>query len=159
MTEENNPDQPPYDNPKSKKKPKPYFLKERRMVREEMERMRDSDEVVRAAEPEIVTEENTPQLPARSRGKQALQRAMQKSADPMTILQGISLALTPEEVADLIDEAIEFARKWKSWEGIVAILRLHLEYTVGKPIQRSVSANLKPEDFAAWLKDENPEEV
>lgn len=90
----------------------------------------------------------------RSKGPQSIQRAAKKSADPLAMLQAVTEAHTPEEMTRLLRRAAEIAVDQKSWMGIVEILRLELEYAVGKPVQRSVSASLDPEEFAKHFLDD-----
>ena len=56
-------------------------------------------------------------------------------------LQAIGAALPPESVEPLLEEAVKYARGARSWKGILAILTFCLDYRVGRPVQRSVTAN------------------
>ena len=113
------------------------------------------DYPVRAGRAKPVVEELIETKKARTKG--AIQRALAKSADPLVVLKGITEAYTAEEVTELLYCAELFALEQKSWEGILAILKLALEYSVGKPVQRSVSATFDMSKFADGWSDKESE--
>lgn len=69
------------------------------------------------------------------------------------MLKAVVEAHNPEEMAYLLREAMDIARARKDWYGILMILRFQVEYGVGKPVQRSVSAQMSIEQFAAQFED------
>lgn len=143
------------NNPQPRSKVKGYQLRLTQAAqREAMARERKryaADAETQRAQPVAEAEKPAAEVP---KSKAALQRAHRKTADTMTILQGITAAFTPEEVAKMLHQARDYAVQWKSWEGLLAIVKFQAEYTVGKPVQRSVSTNITPEQFAAFLQDE-----
>lgn len=90
---------------------------------------------------------------ARGSSPKSIQRALRKSADPLEMLKAVTEANSPSEVTHLLKKAIRYAEEQKSWYGILEVLRFQMEYAVGKPVQRSVSATLNPEDFAKFFED------
>lgn len=128
----------------------------KRYTREELAKLRDETEVERA-EVELPPEPK-PEPLVKAKEKGDLQRASHKSVNVMTVLKGVTEAYTADEVRQLVYEAMGYARQWKSWEGMLAILKFQMEYSVGKPVQRSVTAALKPEDFARFLADDDNEQ-
>lgn len=98
--------------------------------------------------------EDAPTSTAHAVTKGQVQRAVAKSADPLAILKGVTAAHTPAQITELIRQAQEFAVSQRSWEGLLAIVKLELEYSVGKPVQRSIHAEITPETFAKWFTDE-----
>lgn len=100
----------------------------------------------------VVEEKPIETKKATNRGQ--IQRAVAKSADPLAILKGVTAAHTPAQITAIIREAELYARENKSWEGLLAIVKLELEYSVGKPVQRSIHAEITPETFARWFSDE-----
>lgn len=103
-----------------------------------------------------VTVEDEPSLPMERQGsgKQIIQRAVKKSSDAAAMLKAVVEAHSPAEMTFLLREAMTIARARKDWYGILMILRFQVEYGVGKPVQRSVSAQMSIEQFAAQFEDD-----
>lgn len=51
-------------------------------------------------------------------------------------LDAVKEGLPPDEVASLIREALELARRQNSWRGMAEVLQLALAYGAGKPVNR-----------------------
>lgn len=66
-----------------------------------------------------------------------------KRKDYWPILKAVAEdAYTPEELTALIHETVDMARAADDWKGVYAILKLVLDYTVGKPVQRTLTATI-----------------
>lgn len=76
-----------------------------------------------------------------------------KKLDSKAMLQAINDGFTPEEVIDLLYKSIEMAEKANDWRGVFEVGRLILAYSIGKPVQRSIKAEITPEKFAQLFKD------
>ena len=83
----------------------------------------------------------------------SIQRAAKKSTDPVAMLKAVTEAHSPEEQTRLLRKAADLAEAQSSWMGLLEVLRFELEYAVGKPVQRSVSATLDPKEFASHFDD------
>lgn len=98
--------------------------------------------------------EDKPTETKRATNRGQIQRAVSKSADPLAILKGVTAAHTPAEITRMLKDAHSIALAQNSWEGLLAIVKLELEYSIGKPVQRSIHAEITPETFARWFSDE-----
>lgn len=71
-------------------------------------------------------------------------------------LEAVKKAIPPEEVEQLLADALEMARKTNSWRGIVEVLRIAMDYGAGKPTQKTVTADGNLETLLAALADDTP---
>jgi hypothetical protein len=69
------------------------------------------------------------------------------------VLHAIHAAYPPERVIGLLDEALDVARSHQSYRGIVEVARLVIEYTVGKPVQRSITVSSKMDSILTRLEN------
>ena len=53
--------------------------------------------------------------------------------------------LPPARVGELLEQALTWAQEYKSPKLVLAILQFHYSYTLGMPVQRSVTASTKLE--------------
>jgi hypothetical protein len=67
------------------------------------------------------------------------------------VLHEIHAAYPPERIIGLLDEALDVARSHQSYRGIVEVARLVIEYTVGKPVQRSITVSSKMDSILTRL--------
>lgn len=75
-----------------------------------------------------------------------------KRKDYYPILKAVAEdAYTPEQLTDLVHEMVEIARAAGDWKGIYAALSFILAYTVGKPVQRSITASMDADQLRAIL--------
>lgn len=75
-----------------------------------------------------------------------------KKKDYSPILRAVAEdAYTPEQITDLLREMVEMARDAGDWKGIYAALSFILAYTVGKPVQRSITASIDADSLRAVL--------
>jgi hypothetical protein len=72
------------------------------------------------------------------------------------ILDAIRNAFSPEEVTDLLREAITLAREQKSARGIIAALTPVLEYSLGRPAVKLQTTNTKFQDLLSMLGSDEP---
>lgn len=69
-----------------------------------------------------------------------------RKADSMPFLQAIaSAAYSPEQIVDLIHETVDLARKVENPKIMLEVVRLVLDYAIGKPVQRTLTATIDPE--------------
>lgn len=66
-----------------------------------------------------------------------------KRKDYWPILKAVAEdAYTPAEITALIHETVQLAREAEDWKGIAYILKFIMDYTVGKPVQRTLTASM-----------------
>lgn len=58
----------------------------------------------------------------------------------------------------LLRKAAAIAEAKNDWYGILQVLRFEMEYGVGKPVQRSVSATVQVQDMIDAFLDDAPTE-
>lgn len=86
---------------------------------------------------------NTYYLSAKNQGRKK---------DHYEILRAVTeLAYTPEQLIDLIHETVDLARGAGDWKGVAAIIRLVLDYTIGKPVQRTLTATMQADELRAMF--------
>jgi hypothetical protein len=71
-------------------------------------------------------------------------------------LDAVRNAIPPEEVETLLADALDAARKQRSWRGVMEVVRLAMEYGAGKPTQKTVSTDGNLETLLAALADDAP---
>jgi hypothetical protein len=54
---------------------------------------------------------------------------------------------TPDQLAEMLRDTYQMAVKKEDWKGMYSVIQLILSYSIGKPVQRSVTAQLDPEDI------------
>lgn len=64
------------------------------------------------------------------------------------------LAYTPEEMVYMIRDTYNMAVDKGDWKGMYAIVSLVLAYGIGKPVQRSLTAQIDPEDIRRMFRPE-----
>jgi hypothetical protein len=69
------------------------------------------------------------------------------------VLHEIHAAYPPERIIGLLDESLDVARSHQSYRGIVEVARLVIEYTVGKPVQRSITVSSKMDSILTRLEN------
>lgn len=75
-----------------------------------------------------------------------------KRKDYWPILKAVAEdAYTPQQLTDLIHETVDMARGAGDWKGVYAILKLVLDYTVGKPVVRSLTATMDADELRAMF--------
>jgi hypothetical protein len=67
------------------------------------------------------------------------------------VLHAIHEGYPPDRIIGLLDEALEIARKHNSYRGIMDVARTVIEYTVGKPVQRSITVSSKMDSILTRL--------
>lgn len=61
------------------------------------------------------------------------------------LIAALHEALPAERVGQLLEQALAWAQEYKSPKLVLAILQFHYSYTLGMPVQRSVTASTKLE--------------
>jgi hypothetical protein len=64
-----------------------------------------------------------------------------------TIIRAIQADSPPERIIAMLNEMEDIAREYNSWRGLEAVIRLRLEYTEGKPIQRTHTVTSKMDNY------------
>lgn len=78
-----------------------------------------------------------------------------KKKDYSPILRAVAEnAYTPEQITDLVHEMVDIAREAGDWKGIYAAVSFILAYSVGKPVQRSITASMDVDTLRAFLLEE-----
>ena len=83
---------------------------------------------------------------------------MRKKPDK-DLVKAINNAATPERVEELITDAFDWCRHYKSVKGAVSLLQLVLGYQLGQPVKRTVSASLKVDDILGSVADIDDEQL
>ena len=71
-------------------------------------------------------------------------------------VDAVKEALPPDEIANILTEALEMARNTNSWRGMVEVAQLALAYGAGKPMQKIVTSDSNLADLLAVLQDDTP---
>lgn len=81
----------------------------------------------------------------------APRRGRPSRADSMPVLIAIAEeAYTPEQLRDMLRETYDMAVEKEDWKGMFQVIQFVLNYAVGKPVQRTLTANVNP-DFIKEL--------
>lgn len=67
--------------------------------------------------------------------------------DIAPILDAITTEFSSTEIRNMLRQAYAAAWKNNDWKGMMAVVQFVAYYSVGKPVQRSVTANISREDF------------
>lgn len=71
-------------------------------------------------------------------------------------LDAVRDALPPEQISDLLIEALNMARETKSWRGMAEVIGIALAYGAGKPTQKTVTTDGNLEQLLAALASDAP---
>lgn len=77
-------------------------------------------------------------------------------AQELAVLDAVKAEFTPAAIAQGLRDAYDLAKKQGSTRGMVAVLTLALEYTVGKPNQKITVNNDATDFLAKLLEDRTP---
>lgn len=72
-------------------------------------------------------------------------RKRKPKANEQALIAALHEALPAERVGQLLEQALAWAQEYKSPKLVLAILQFHYSYTLGMPVQRSVTASTKLE--------------
>ncbi len=72
-------------------------------------------------------------------------RKRKPKANEQALIAALHEALPPARVGELLEQALTWAQEYKSPKLVLAILQFHYSYTLGMPVQRSVTASTKLE--------------
>jgi|JI10StandDraft_1071094.scaffolds.fasta_scaffold871642_1 hypothetical protein len=72
-------------------------------------------------------------------------RKRKPKANEQALIAALHEALPADKVKELLDKALTWAQEYKSPKLVLAILQFHYSYTLGMPVQRSVTASTKLE--------------
>jgi len=72
-------------------------------------------------------------------------RQRKPRANEQALIAALHEALPPARVGELLEQALTWAQEYKSPKLVLAILQFHYSYTLGMPVQRSVTASTKLE--------------
>ena len=70
---------------------------------------------------------------------------VKRRQDEQALLRALDSTLPPERCSELIEKALAWAEEWKSAKTVLAVLQFRYSYTVGMPVQRSVTATTRLE--------------
>lgn len=78
-------------------------------------------------------------------------RQRKPRAQEQALIAALHEALPADKVKELLDKALTWAQEYKSPKLILAVLQFHYSYTLGMPVQRSVTATTKLESILSQL--------
>jgi hypothetical protein len=81
-------------------------------------------------------------------------RGRPKKREASEVLKAITGEFKPPEVRAMLREVHELAIKNNDPKTLLELLRLIAAYDIGKPVQRSITTAIKPEDFSRLWKDD-----
>jgi len=85
-------------------------------------------------------------------------RQRKPKANEQALIAALHEALPPARVGELLEQALTWAQEYKSPKLVLAILQFHYSYTLGMPVQRSVTASTKLETLLNRLGDMSDDE-
>lgn len=85
-------------------------------------------------------------------------RKRKPRANEQALIAALNEALPPAKVGELLDKALAWAQEYKSPKLILSILQFHYSYTLGMPVQRSITASTKLETLLNRLGEMDDEE-
>lgn len=75
-------------------------------------------------------------------------RTGRKKADSYPILVAITqMAYTPEELVEMLHETYVVAQKSEDAKAMMQVIQFVVNYAIGKPVQRTLSATIDPEQL------------
>lgn len=75
-----------------------------------------------------------------------------KKIDSTPILMAIADEFDPAEVRAMLRQAWAVAVKNDEWKGMLEVIRFVASYAIGKPVQRSIKAEMNMDDFINLFK-------
>lgn len=74
--------------------------------------------------------------------------------DTMPVLIAVAQgAYTPEQLVDMLHETYEMSKEKGDWKGMFQVIQFVVNYAVGKPVQRSISASVDPDEIRKMLQE------
>lgn len=87
-------------------------------------------------------------------GEKVVHRRGLRKTDSRAVLQAITQeAYTSSELVHMIRETYDIAREDRQWAGMLKVITLVVEYAVGKPVHRTLTASINPDEILALLQD------
>ena len=74
-----------------------------------------------------------------------------RKTDNYELLRAIEAAYTPEQITELVREAVDMAREAGDWKGVYTVFSFIMAYTVGKPVQRTLTASMNADEIRAMF--------
>lgn len=84
----------------------------------------------------------------------APKRGRPHRGDIMPVLVAITETYTPSQISAMMVETWNMAKDKEDWKGMYTILNLIVSYAIGKPVQRSLTATIDPEQIKALFSPE-----
>ena len=82
-----------------------------------------------------------------------------KKAIAKELLEALAEVSTPETIAADLDDVVRIAKEERDAKTLLEVVRLKLAYLIGKPVQRSITASIDPDEFRALFTPEEEQEV
>jgi hypothetical protein len=76
-----------------------------------------------------------------------------RKLDSRPILEAIHDEFTVEEIRAMLRKAYATAVQMEDWKGQMAVVQFVAYYAIGKPVSRSIKANIEVEDFIKLFKE------
>ena len=81
-----------------------------------------------------------------------------KKAIAKELLEALAEVSTPETIAADLDDVVRIAKAENDAKTLLEVVRLKLAYLIGKPVQRSITASIDPDEFRAYFAPQDQEE-
>ena len=80
-----------------------------------------------------------------------------RGEDVQNVLLAIDSYMTPAKIHELLKAAEEIALRQRTAAGVMELLRFCIEYQIGKPVRRQISASVDLEQFHALFAPDDDE--
>ena len=80
-------------------------------------------------------------------------RGLRKVDSKAVLAAGTQEAYTSQELVHMIRETYEMSRDERDWKGMYTVIQMIVQYSVGKPVHRTLSATINPGEILELLQD------
>lgn len=89
----------------------------------------------------------------------APRRGRPSRTDSMPVLVAVAeQAYSAEQLVEMVRETYETARGLDDWKGMFTVIQFVVNYAVGKPVQRTLTANINPELIKEFFQGRDTQE-
>lgn len=81
-----------------------------------------------------------------------------RKLDPKAILDAIDESFPPEQIVKMMKQSYEVAFKQDDAKAMMMVVQFATYYLIGKPVQRSITAQITPDEFRNMFKTQPQDE-